>query len=372
MTPDGTTRRRFLQTGLSALIAAGVAGCGGDGSGETSPTGTPSTTTSPSAAETGTATATRTRTDTPGTTDTPTPPFTLDNEPGEHIDVVGPEGPVARYMYAYDEARREETYKTYLHVIDPATGNLLTSGPTGRYPHHRGIFIGWSELTVDGNAHNFWNFDGGARMVHDGFEAVQSFQRTGTLTSVNNWITPAEETVIEETRAMTFAEPPSEVDDGVVVIDFVSTLTAVDSAVELLGDPEHAGIQYRPHNDVNANESAEYVFPEDAFSTQNPSNDQVNGKEGLRWAAQTHTIREQDYFVHHMNHPDNPSDTVYSAYRSYGRFGAFFEKTIPSGESLTVRYRFLVARGDAPPVGTLETLYDDYAGGEGRVTGSGR
>lgn len=357
---------------MSALVAAGIAGCTGDAGDtpteEPTPTATASSTPAPSTDAPPDTTAmpdTDPPTDTPTATPTPTPPFTLENDPGEHLDVVGPEGPVARYMYPYDEARREETYKTYLHVIDPETGGLLTSGASGLYNHHRGIFIGWDALTVDGSSYDFWHFDGGERMVHTAYEGIDAFPRTGTLTSINHWITPGETTVIEETRSMTFREPPAAIDGGIVTIDFASTLAAQESEVELLGDPEHAGIQYRPHNDVADNETAEYIFPEDAFPTANPGNDEINDKEGLRWAAQTHTIRDQGYFVQHMNHPDNPETTVYSAYRPYGRFGAFFQETIPSGGSLTVRYRFLIKRGDAPPVETLETLYDEYASGGG-------
>ena len=363
MAPEDPTRRRFLRAGASALMVAGIAGCTGDGS--DGPTATDSPTPSPTDTVSATPTPSPTATASPTPTPTPTPtsPFELENEPGEYLSVVGPEGPVGRYMYVYDPSRRQETYKTYLHVIDPETGGLLTSGPTGRYDHHRGIFIGWNDFTVDGTAYDFWHFDGGGRMVHDTYEAVDAFPRTGTLTSINHWITPGEETAIEESRSMTFREPPSTIDGGIVVIDFASTLAAQGSDVELLGDPEHAGIQYRPHNDVSENETAEYIFPPDAFSSENPSNSEINSKEGLRWAAQTHTIRDQGYFVQHMNHPDNPEDTVYSAYRPYGRFGAFFEETVPAGESLTVRYRFLIKRGDAPPVETLETLYEEYAGG---------
>jgi hypothetical protein len=345
------------------LLAAGIAGCGGDG-GDTptaEPTPTDTATTTAPQADTTTAPDTATPTGTP--TPTPDPAFTLDNEPGEHLDIVGPEGPVARYMYAYDSSRRQETYKTYLHVIDPATDGLLTSGPTGKFDHHRGIFIGWDTLTVDGSSYDFWHFDGGERMVHTAYEGIDAFPSTSTLTSVNHWITPEEETVVEETRSMTFREPPERIEDAIVVIDFHTTLAAGDADVELLGDPEHAGIQYRPHNDVADNETATYVFPEDAFETPNPSNDRINSEEGLRWAAQTHTIDGREYSVQHMNHPDNPEDTVYSAYRPYGRFGAFFEATIPAGESLAIGYRILVKRGDAPPVDTLESLYEDYAGG---------
>jgi len=370
----GPGRRRFLQA-LGALGVAGVAGCGGDGSTDT-PASTGTATSAPTDAETATSTgtatgtatstetvteaATPTATATDTATSTPTSPFTIRNYPDEYVEVLGSEGPVARYMYPYDPDRRAETFKTYLHVVDPATEELLTSGPTGQYDHHRGVFIGWDELTVDGSSYDFWHMDGGERMAHQTFEELTSFPNTGRLTSINAWITGNDETVLEETREYTFHEPPT--DDGVVLIDFVSTLEPAGSEVQLLGDAEHAGIQYRPHNDVSNNSSAQYTFPAGTIDDSNPGADQVHAAGNLAWVGQSHTIRGETFFVQHMNHPDNPGDTIYSAYRPYGRFGAFFEETIPAGESLTVRYRFLILRGQAPATETLQGYYEAYTG----------
>ena len=49
--------------------------------------------------------------------------FTFQDTKGEHLDVLRDGKVVARYMYASDNStpeRRLETYKTYLHVFDPA------------------------------------------------------------------------------------------------------------------------------------------------------------------------------------------------------------------------------------------------------------
>ena len=44
--------------------------------------------------------------------------FALKESSGEHLDVVLDGKTIARFMIAYDPARREETYKPYLHVMD--------------------------------------------------------------------------------------------------------------------------------------------------------------------------------------------------------------------------------------------------------------
>ena len=69
------------------------------------------------------------------------------------------------------------------------------------------------------------------------------------------------------------------------------------------------------------------------------------------------------YSIVEMNHPQNPKGIKYSAYRDYGRFGAFIPKTtIPAGESLTLKFRFLIADGEMPPAEMIEKCWDDFAG----------
>lgn len=283
--------------------------------------------------------------------------FSFRDTPGKHMDVLLNGKPVARYMYEHDTStkeRRHETYKPYLHVLDPADGEVITKGPGGKYTHHRGIFVGWNKLTVEGKRYDFWHMSGG-RIVHQKFLEKRAGADQAVLTSLTHWITKDGKTVVAEERTMTFRPPPT--DAGIVVVDFVSTLKAADADVDLRGDPEHAGIQYRPHNGVAENKSATYVFPKEEINEGN-----VGKQRDLPWAAETYRLRGETYSVQHMNHPSNPKGTRYSAYRDYGRFGAFFEQKIAAGGSLTVRYRILVRKGDLPPRDTLQTYYEAFAG----------
>jgi hypothetical protein len=70
--------------------------------------------------------------------------FSLKEKPGECLDVVLDGRVAARYMCAYDQStpeRLHDTNKPYLHVFD-AEGKLpITNGPSGLYPHHRGILV---------------------------------------------------------------------------------------------------------------------------------------------------------------------------------------------------------------------------------------
>ena len=147
---------------------------------------------------------------------------------------------------------------------------------------------------------------------------------------------------------MTFlrAAPPAR-----VTIDFTSTLKpAVD--VTLDGDPEHAGIHYRPANEVVAKETR-YVFPKEGAD---PKKDQ-----DYPWVGATYTLKGKRHSVVHMNHPGNPKGTMYSAYRDYGRFGAFPKAKVKGGETLTLKYRFLIADGEMPPADVVQKTWDDFA-----------
>lgn len=282
--------------------------------------------------------------------------FVVKDTPGDHLDVLLRGKPVARYMYAHDtstDQRHHETYKPYLHMLDPADGQPITKGPGGKFTHHRGIFIGWNKMRVGGKSYDFWHMSGGD-IVHQKFLKQDAGAEEAILTSLTHWLTKDGKTVVEEARTMTFRRAPT--DDGIVLVDFVSTLKAPGEAVDLKGDPEHAGMQYRPHDGVSKNKSAAYLFPKESINKGN-----VGKERDLPWAAETYELGNRKYAVQHMNHPSNPKDTRYSAYRDYGRFGAFFEKTVPAGESLTVRYRILIKKGDLPPRDTLQAYYEAFA-----------
>ncbi len=63
-----------------------------------------------------------------------------------------------------------------------------------------------------------------------------------------------------------------------------------------------------------------------------------------------------------MSAPTNPKGTRWSAYRDYGRFGAYPKAAVKSGESLTLKYRFLIAYGDMPPAEFIQKIDDQFTG----------
>jgi hypothetical protein len=59
----------------------------------------------------------------------------------------------------------------------------------------------------------------------------------------------------------------------------------------------------------------------------------------------TYALGEKTFGVVQIDHPANPRGTRWSAYRDYARFGAYPRTNLKKGETLSLKYRFLVARG---------------------------
>lgn len=275
------------------------------------------------------------------------------DEKGKYLDILHDGKPLVRYMYEFDNSTPEThhaTYKPYHHIFAPDGKSFITKGPGGKYTHHRGIFIGFSRLGHGGKTYDHWHMKN-VNMVHQSFVEQKADDKSATATSIIHWNDPDGNPLVEETRTLTvhFTDP-----DAYLLADFISTLKAVDGDVELRGDPEHAGMQYRPSDEVSKNKSAKYTFHADGIDPRKDKD--------LPWVALTYKLGDDVYTVQHMRHPSDPSDSVYSAYRDYGRFGNYFVYTIPDGKSLTVRYRLRITQGPAPSREVLAAQYEKYVG----------
>jgi len=271
--------------------------------------------------------------------------------PGQHIDLVVDGKPLIRHMYAFDDSDKQShfrTYKPYTHVMDPSGEAPITKGVDGKFPHHRGIYIGWNRLGAGGKRYDLWHMKNTAQVQREIVKRDVADDRA-TLAVRIDWLDSDDKPLLHETRTLT-VHPA---DDAHLLLDFTSELTAAEGRdIDLNGDPEHGGFQYRAHNDVAKNNSARYTFHEKDIA---PKKDR-----DLPWVAMTYKLDDAVYTVQHMNHPDNPDDTVYSAYRNYGRFGAFFKQQIPAGQTLTLRYRIRITRGSAPAREQLAKHYQQF------------
>jgi hypothetical protein len=278
------------------------------------------------------------------------PVFSWRDNPGQYLDLFYGDRPVLRTLYAYDPNQLQETYKVYHHLFTPDGTRFLTKGSGGLYPHHRGLFIGWNKLGFAVKTADWWHMKpDGTTQRHQKFLELTAGPVFARSRYLIHWNDVQSQPVVTEEREVTlFRQPPD-----VILLDFVSHLRAARGEVRLDGDKEHAGFHFRADNEVSVRqEETHYLFPPDRAQPVSTVN--------LPWVAMTFALGGSRYTAAHFNHPDNPVPTDYSADRKYGRFGAFFQRTLPPGEVLTVRYRVFVQEGE-PSVEQIAARYRDFA-----------
>jgi len=270
--------------------------------------------------------------------------FSIQEDPGQHIDVEYKDRTILRLMTANDTSSKDaahDTYKVFAHVMDPTDPDnerTLTKGPGDRFTHHRGIYLGFSKTKVDGVGRvDTWHMRNGMRQHFDNIVKQETSDDQATLSVAIDWVKD-DQPLISEERTFVVHKPE---EDGAVLIDTISKVTADVGDTVLAGDPEHAGLQYRAHEEVVKNSSAKYLFPEGAKPGK-------GGTLDMPWAAMTYQAHGNDYHVQHMSHPTLPKGNIYSAYRDYGRFGAYFVEELDKGETATFKVRFYISPGKFP------------------------
>ncbi len=272
--------------------------------------------------------------------------------PGKSTELRYGERPVLRYMYeALDEssaAARERTYKPFHHLFSPAGETLLSKGPGGLFPHHRGIYYGFMKCKYgSGKTADTWHCRNGAYQSHDGFLSQAVGPVLGRHRVEIGWHGKDKNTFASEQRELTAYNVP-----GGTLVEFASRLENVsDGKLILDGDPQHAGFQFRASNEVAEKTKGQtyYVRPDGkgkAGQTRNWPQDKAHAD--LPWNAMSFVVGGQRYTIAYLDRPSNPKEARFSE-RDYGRFGSYFVQEIPQGESLDVNYRLWVQAGEMEP-----------------------
>jgi hypothetical protein len=278
--------------------------------------------------------------------------FSFKDKAGDSLDVLLDGKPVARYMYAYDKSTPEklhDTYKPYLHVFDADGAAPITKGPGGQFTHHRGIFVGWMKIGHKGKTYDRWHMKGGD-IIHQKFSDQKAGPNEATFTSATLWNDEAGKPIIEEARTMTVKKMAA---PWRLAVDLTTKIKAVDGDITLDGDPEHAGVQFRPANEIDPKQTV-YVYPKEGAAPHKDLD--------YPWVGETFSLNGKKHSVVVMSQPDNPKGTLWSAYRNYGRFGAFPRATIKAGDTLTLKYRFLIGDGEMPDAAAIQKAADEFTG----------
>ena len=264
--------------------------------------------------------------------------FTFADTAGDHLDVLRDGKPVVRWQYAFDAStpeRLHDTYKPYLHVMNAAGTEPITKGPGGEFTHHRGWFLGWSKITTpDGATVDRWHMKGG-NLVQKKILSQTPGKDSASFSVLLHWQGPTEAPILSEERTFILHPAPA---PAYLLIEMRSEITALTGETSLNGDPEHAGLQFRPAGTIDKSLTS-YVYPK-------PDADPHKDRD-YPWVIENFSLPGNRYSVALLNHPDNPKDAPFSAYRDYGRFGGFFHTVVPAGGKCSLKARLLVAEGNS-------------------------
>jgi Family of unknown function (DUF6807) len=285
--------------------------------------------------------------------------FAWHDHPDTHTDLRFGNRPVMTYHYErLDESSPESrvrTYKVFHDLYSPQgdriVTNSLTSDPKVHSPHHRGIFYGFNRITYgNGKTADVWHCTNGAYQEHDGFLSQDEGPVLGRHRVGIGWHSQDEnrKAFAQEERELTVYNVP-----GGQLVEFASRLRSSSGRVRIDGDPQHAGFQFRAHNDVDAETSHEtiYVRPDgvgEPGETRNWDPQTRQGPVNMPWNAMSFVLNAKRYTIAYLDHPNNPKEARFSE-REYGRFGSYFEYTIDDGKPLTVNYRLWLQEGLMKP-----------------------
>ena len=296
----------------------------------------------------------------------PTPPegaakgFAFKDTPGQFLDVFLDGRPVARYMYAFNEARRDETYKPFLHIFDAEGKSFITKGAGGFYTHHRGIFYGWQGMTFKGKKGiNLWEMPDG-NQVHQKFSAQHAEADQATFTSVIAWTLKDGSPLLEEERTFTFFRRPL---PTLALIEFKSVVKAVagDVILDTNTNAEHGGVHFRAADEKEGLDKKATKFLYQGTADWVPGDPGKISKIVGPWAAMDFTINGKTYCAEEMTSPENPQKIEWSAYRDYARFGAFFPgNEVKDGQTFRLRCLFWITAGKTPTRDEFQAQYDAY------------
>jgi hypothetical protein len=265
--------------------------------------------------------------------------FSWKKVPGEYAELVCQSRPMIRYMCkTLTDETREEAYKVYHHVYNPSGNAFITKGPGGKYPHHRGLFLGFNNISHgEGRRANTWSGQN-TPQTHAGSLAEEAGPVLGRQLVAVEWRGSGGEVYLNEKREVAVFNA-----SGGTLIEFASQLTTAGGKVKLDGNAAHAGFQFRAHQEVaEGTEKLTYYLRPDGKGELGQARATAFD---LPWDAISFVLAEDRYTVAYIDRPENPKPTEYNE-RTYGRFGSFFPYELDDDKDLTVKYRVWVQDGE--------------------------
>ncbi len=261
--------------------------------------------------------------------------------PGKGLAVAKDGKPVAHFVFG------EGQKKPFLHVYGKE-GELLTNpgaGPDGkdfgRYPHHRGIYIGWRVIS-GGGQYDLWHIHKGEIMRVKEVKSAKASANGVTIVADIEWRTgkvgKEDVLLLAETRTLTISKT-----GDITQVDFQTKLSA-DRDLTLGGDLQHAGCHFRAHTEVASKwtKFTSYLWEPEG---KKAGNGKILSKE-WKWNRLQFPIGKNWYSATQFNAPNQPVEEL--SWRDYGRFGFFFKKDLKKGQTQKLNYRFHIAPSQSP------------------------
>jgi hypothetical protein len=276
-----------------------------------------------------------------------------------------------------------ETRKPYLHPLRTASGIAVTRGypitsdipgEAHDHPHHRGLWFTHGNV----NGFNFWATEDGqstpelpsGKVVLRKVEKLSNGKKAGAIEATFDWKTPAGETLLRESRKMTFYSDPN-----LRTIDFDVTLSP--ETIVTFGDTKEGMFAIRLAAGMEEAQPKGIAEPKRTGKLVN-----AQGKTGEKnvwgkrseWADYSGQVDGQLVGVAILDHPTNPRFPTYWHARDYGLFAANifgvhdFENdksrdgslTIKPGQPLRFRFRVVIHPGNAAAAGIRE-IYQQFS-----------
>ena len=295
--------------------------------------------------------------------------FSWHDTEGKHLDLKLGDRTVIRYQYeAIDEStpeRREETYKPFHHVFDWEGKAPITKGPGGKFPHHRGIYYGFSKCSyTDESGKEFKGIDTWhcrkAYQVHNATIQKMADADGANMISSISWFSNEGVEFAQEKRTMNARY----LENGDLVLDFFCFVASVFPKMKLDGDPQHAGFQFRASNEVAASTAKQTYYIRPGTGKDEPgktinwsAKNDTEATRDLPWKAMSFVTGGERYTVLYIDNEANPKPARYSE-RDYGRFGSYFATEILQSDPLIVYYTLVIRKGEMTPE-EIETLVEE-------------
>lgn len=289
--------------------------------------------------------------------------FTLEDD-GASVTVKEDGNAVFTYHFASVDPPEgvDERYRRsgYIHPLYGMDGEVLTQDFPGDHYHHRGLFWAWPNSHLGDRKMDVWTLVG-CRTWHEEWLEKKAGKNKAVLKMRNRWSfdDAPESAVVRET--VTITTRPAEEQGR--AIDFELTFentSGQEFTIEgsPVGGKGYGGFSFRP----------DAALKPMLFTTAHGKQKKDTTKIAAPWADVSFLIKDRNAHsgVAMFQHPGNPGYPHPGwILRHYAFLGASWPHTTPHvlepGESVTLRYRMYVHRGDAEKAKVAE-VFEQYAG----------